>query len=65
MKKLTNKVCVILFAVCLILTMALSTVMSFSSGNMMTVLGFATIMIGAFCSSIAARLIGNLDTAKA
>ena len=65
MKNLTNKICVILFAVCLVLTMALSAAMSFSSGAMMTVFGFAAILVGAFCSGIADRLIRNLDNVKA
>ena len=65
MKNLTNKACLILFSVCLVLTMALSAAMSHSTGSVMTVFGFATILIGAFCSGFAARLIGNLDSTKA
>ena len=64
MKNLTNKACIILFVVCLVVAMALSAAMSYSSGTAMTVLGFAVILVGAFCSDILAKLIRSLDSAK-
>ena len=64
MKNLTNKAFVILFAVCLVLTIALSAAMSFSTGAVMAVFGCAALVIGALSSATAAELISRIETAK-